>query len=100
MQFIAISFFLSKKTGRTQKLQRRFDMSLHFVSTSILTSSDGIDFNSEVHQESEEQRVERMKKESNASKPLFMQLADREEEKKAEYDAMTKKIFAPPKVAH
>jgi hypothetical protein len=72
-------------------------MALHFVSTSILSSSDGIDYNDETHRESEESRTARLKAETGASKPLYMQLADREEEKKADYDAMTKKIFAPPR---
>jgi FAM192A/Fyv6, N-terminal domain len=35
--------------------------------------------------------------EASSARPLYMQLAEREEEKKAEYDAMTKKMFAPPK---
>lgn len=35
--------------------------------------------------------------EASAARPLYMQLAEREEEKKQEYDAMTKKMFAPPK---
>lgn len=36
-------------------------MSLHFVSTSVLTSSDGIDFNNETQTESEESRAARLK---------------------------------------
>lgn len=72
-------------------------MALHFVSTSVLSSSDGIDFNSETQKETEESRAARLRAEAAAAKPLYMQLAEREDEKKQEYDAMTKKLFAPPK---
>ena len=36
-------------------------MALHFVSTTILSSSDGIDFNEEKHQETEETKAARLK---------------------------------------
>ena len=72
-------------------------MALHFVSTSVLSSSDGIEFNNETQKESEEQRKVRLKREEAASKPLYLQLQEREAEKQAEYDAMTKKLFAPPR---
>ena len=72
-------------------------MALHFVSTSVLSSNDGIEFNNEIQKESEEQRKARLKREEAAAKPLYIQLQEREAEKQAEYDANTKKLFAPPR---
>lgn len=72
-------------------------MALHFVSTSVLSSNDGIEFNNEVQKETEEQRKARLQREAAASKPLYLQLQEREAEKQAEYEANTKKLFAPPR---
>lgn len=72
-------------------------MALHFVSTSVLSSNDGIEFNHEIQKETEEQRKARLRREEAASKPLYIQLQEREAEKQAEYDATTKMLFAPPR---
>ena len=72
-------------------------MTLRFVKTAILSSSDGIDFGSEVAVESEEVLKTRAAAEAAANKPLYQQLADLRDLKQLEYDENTKKIFAPPK---
>jgi hypothetical protein len=72
-------------------------MTLRFVKTAILSSSDGIDFANEVAVESEEVFKARAAAESASRKPLYQQLADLRDQKKLEYDENTKKIFAPPK---
>lgn len=72
-------------------------MALRFVKTSVLTSEDGIDFSTETVVESEEQRSIRLNAENAAQRPLYMQLQEQQDKKQAEYDAITKQIFAPPK---
>jgi len=72
-------------------------MSIRFVSTAILSSSDGIDFDTEEKLETVEAKEARKAAERGASKPLFQQLAEREEAKKLEYDLNTKRMNAPPK---
>ena len=72
-------------------------MALHFVSTTILTSDDGIEFKKEVQLETEEAKRIRITQEKVASRPLFMQLAEQQEKQQAEKDKITKLIFAPPK---
>uniref|UniRef100_A0A7S3GT51 FAM192A/Fyv6 N-terminal domain-containing protein n=1 Tax=Spumella elongata TaxID=89044 RepID=A0A7S3GT51_9STRA len=72
-------------------------MTLRFVKTSILSSSDGIDFGTEIAVESDEVRKTRVAAEAAGNKPLYEQLADIRDRKKLEYDENTKKIFAPPK---
>ena len=72
-------------------------MALHFVKTSILTSEDGIDFGKEVAVESEEARKSRQAADDASRKPLFEQLRELKDKAKEEYDANTKKLFAPPK---
>ena len=72
-------------------------MTLRFVKTSILSSSDGIDFGNEVSVDSEEVLKTRLAAEQAANKPLYQQLSDLRDQKKLEYDENTKKIFAPPK---
>lgn len=72
-------------------------MALHFVSTSILSSEDGIDFSKETQVESEEARKLRLEKEKSAAKPLYLQLAEQQEKQQQERDQITKMIFAPPK---
>jgi hypothetical protein len=73
------------------------EMALRFVKTSVLTSSDGIEFSTEVALESEEARVARAAAERASARPLFEQLADQRQKKQDEYDANTKLLFAPPK---
>ena len=72
-------------------------MTLRFVSTSILTSEDGIDFSKETAVESQEVNDARLAAQKASSKPLYAQLAEIRDRKQEEYDANTKKIFAPPK---
>ena len=72
-------------------------MSIRFVSTSVLSSSDGVDFNVETKLETEEVKEARKAAERAANKPLFQQLAEREEAKKIEYDLNTRRMNAPPK---
>lgn len=72
-------------------------MTLRFVKTSILSSTDGIDFGTEIAVESDEVLKTRIAAEAAANKPLYQQLADIRDRKKIEYDENTKKIFAPPK---
>jgi hypothetical protein len=66
-------------------------MALHFVSTSVLTSEDGIGFENEIKKDSVD--VLNNKKLDLYSKPLFEQLANQQEVKQAERDAITKLIF-------
>lgn len=68
-------------------------MALHFVSTTVLSSEDGIGFSKEVALETEEARKARIDAEKAANRPLFMQLAEQQDKKQAEYDANTKKMF-------
>lgn len=72
-------------------------MTLRFVKTAVLSSTDGIDFSNEVSVESEETRMARLAAERAAQKPLFEQLAEQKQKKQDEYDANTKLLFAPPK---
>ncbi|CBN79705.1 conserved unknown protein [Ectocarpus siliculosus] len=68
-----------------------------FVSTSVLESKDGIDFNEEVRKESEDVReAERIAKEAD-KKPLWEQLAGKRDEKQAKFDAVRASMFAPPR---
>lgn len=70
-------------------------MALHFVSTSVLTSSDGIAFEHEEKKDTLD--VRNAAKTNDTSRPLFEQLAEQNDKKQAERDAITKLIFAPPK---
>ncbi|CAN0004032.1 unnamed protein product [Ectocarpus fasciculatus] len=68
-----------------------------FVSTSVLESKDGIDFNEEVRKESEDVlEAERIAKEAD-KKPLWEQLAGKRDEKQAKFDAVRASMFAPPR---
>ncbi len=67
------------------------------MKTSVLSSEDGIDFSKETAIESEEQRAARLAAEKASQRPLYQQLLEQKEKKQAEYDAITKQIFAPPK---
>ena len=68
-------------------------MALHFVSTAILSSTDGIGFETEVKKDSEEVRIAKQAAIAAQNRPLFEQLADQELKKQSEYDANTKLIF-------
>lgn len=70
-------------------------MALHFVSTSVLTSSDGIAFEHEEKKDTLD--VRNATKANEVSRPLFEQLAEQNDKKQADRDAITKLIFAPPK---
>ena len=71
-------------------------MALHFVSTSVLSSSDGIAFENEEKKDSEEVRQAKAAAIAAENKPLFEQLADLKAKKQEEYDANTKLIFGAP----
>ena len=73
-------------------------MAIRFVSTSILKATSDGDFETgeEVPIDTEETRQQKIDLEKKSNKPLFMQLAERKERQQEEYDANTKKIFAPP----
>jgi hypothetical protein len=75
----------------------KYQMTLRFVKTSILTSEDGIDFGTETAVENEETRAARLAAEQAQNRPLYQQLADIKTRKDEEYDENTKKMFAPPK---
>ena len=68
-------------------------MALHFVSTAVLSSSDGIAFETEVKTDSEEVRKAKAKAAAAHSKPLYEQLEAIKQKQQEEYDAMTKLIF-------
>jgi len=72
-------------------------MALHFVTTTVLSSDDGINFDNEEKIESDETRQAKLLAEQASNKPLFEQLEDLKAKKQAEYDQNTKKLFAPPK---
>ena len=71
-------------------------MALNFVSTSILTSDDGIDFSTEEALETEQARKFRLQKEDASKKPLYMQLQEQRDKKQAEQDAITKLMNSGP----
>jgi hypothetical protein len=68
-------------------------MALHFVSTSVLSSTDGIGFEKEEMKDSEEIRKAKAASSISSAKPLYEQLALQQAKKQEEYDANTKKIF-------
>jgi hypothetical protein len=68
-------------------------MALHFVSTAVLSSEDGIEFSKEIQLETEEARKTRQAAENASKRPLYMQLAEQQDKKQAEYDANTKAMF-------
>jgi len=67
-------------------------MALHFVSSAILTSNDGIDFD-EAAVDSAEVRKARAKAEQDGKKSLFQQLADRQAQKDEEYETNRKLLL-------
>lgn len=68
-------------------------MALHFVSTSVLRSEDGIGFDKEEKKETEETKLARVRADQASRKHLYEQLAEQEQLKQAEYDANTKAMF-------
>jgi hypothetical protein len=68
-------------------------MALHFVSTSILSSEDGIGFEKEIKKDTEDVRLAKQAAALAQSKPLYEQLADQQRIKDEEYEANTKLIF-------
>lgn len=72
-------------------------MSLNFVSTSVLTSEDGIAYSTETAIPSEEAQANRLKQQSSNGKSLYEQLEERKLLKEEEYNNNTKLIFAPPR---
>jgi predicted patatin/cPLA2 family phospholipase len=72
-------------------------MSLRFVKTAVLSSEDGVDFSKETAIENEETRLARLDAERASRKSLYEQLEEQKQKKQADYEAVTKQIFAPPK---
>ena len=72
-------------------------MSINFVSTSVLSSDNGIDYNTEVAIEDESTRKARLDRESASAKPLYEQLREQQMRKQDEYDKNTKLMRAPPR---
>jgi predicted patatin/cPLA2 family phospholipase len=72
-------------------------MSLRFVKTAVLSSEDGVDFSKETTIENEETRLARLEAERASRKSLYEQLEEQKQKKQADYEAVTKQIFAPPK---
>lgn len=70
-------------------------MSINFVSTAIVTSDNGIDYNTEVAVENEASRNARLARESAGQKPLYEQLREQQMRKQEEYDNNTKLMRAP-----
>lgn len=75
-------------------------MALHFVSTSVLSSSDGIAFEKEEKKDSEEVRSANAAALAAKNKPLFEQLEAIKAKKQEEYDANTKLIFGKSAVLY
>ena len=76
-------------------------MALYFVSTSVLSSEDGIGFEKEVKKTTESDADKAAKIAIENAKPLYEQLAEQNSKKQAEYDAMTKLIFGKKEpIAH
>ncbi|GAB5031277.1 Hypothetical protein NocV09_00501450 [Nannochloropsis oceanica] len=70
---------------------------IRFVATSVMSSDDGLSYKTE-QLEDEEAHKKRLDKEKAAhGRTLWEQLEEQKDKKKAEYDAVTKQIFAPPK---
>lgn len=69
------------------------EMALHFVSTSVLSSADGIAFENEEKKDTEEIRQAKAAAKAAENKPLFQQLEDLKAKKQEEYDANTKLLF-------
>mmetsp|Transcript_16711 Transcript_16711/g.17468 ORF Transcript_16711/g.17468 Transcript_16711/m.17468 type:complete len:216 (+) Transcript_16711:59-706(+) len=70
-------------------------MALHFVSTSILSSTEE-GYNEEIKENEETIKLKKLQ-EKLSSRPLYEQLAEQAAKKEAEYNANTKLIFGPPK---
>uniref|UniRef100_A0A6V1RVK1 FAM192A/Fyv6 N-terminal domain-containing protein n=1 Tax=Heterosigma akashiwo TaxID=2829 RepID=A0A6V1RVK1_HETAK len=72
-------------------------MASGFVSTAVLTSEDGVGFSKETRKETDEVKLAEKRNEHANAKPLFQQLAENQEKKQEEYDAVTKLIFSGPR---
>lgn len=68
-------------------------MAINFVSTSILSSTDGIAFEKDEIKDTEEVKKIKLESEKGLVKPLYEQLAIQQAKKQEEYEANTKKIF-------
>eukprot|EP00636_Phaeomonas_parva_P012033 CAMPEP_0118866280 /NCGR_PEP_ID=MMETSP1163-20130328/10249_1 /TAXON_ID=124430 /ORGANISM="Phaeomonas parva, Strain CCMP2877" /LENGTH=191 /DNA_ID=CAMNT_0006800581 /DNA_START=254 /DNA_END=829 /DNA_ORIENTATION=+ len=69
---------------------------MNFISTSVLSSNDGISFDQEKDLDNEEAK-RAAKANAAPAKPLYEQLAEREAQKKEEYDRIGKMMNAPPR---
>jgi hypothetical protein len=74
-------------------------MSLHFVSTAVLSSEDGIGFEREERRDTDEVRRAAVAARNAEARPLFDQLEIEKAKKQEEYDAVTKLIFGMCSVA-
>ena len=70
-------------------------MSIHFVSTTVLSSEDGLEFGKETAVMSEDAQNLRENAERSNVKPLAQVLAERKAQKEEEYDATGKSLRAP-----
>jgi hypothetical protein len=73
-------------------------MALHFVSSSILTSTDGVDFNEEVTIDTEETRRQKIKAEQDSKKSLYDQLREKQAAKDDEFESTRKAMYQPGKL--
>mmetsp|Transcript_27895 Transcript_27895/g.36289 ORF Transcript_27895/g.36289 Transcript_27895/m.36289 type:complete len:229 (+) Transcript_27895:38-724(+) len=72
-------------------------MASGFISTAILSSKDGVGYHEEERKETDEVKLAEKRQKEGSSKPLYMQLAEQQEKKQEEYDAVTKLIFSGPR---
>jgi predicted patatin/cPLA2 family phospholipase len=72
-------------------------MSLRFVKTSVLSSENGLEYSKEEAIDNDETKMARIEADRASRKTLFEQLEEQKQKKQADYDAVTKQIFAPPK---
>jgi hypothetical protein len=72
-------------------------MSLRFVKTSVLSSENGLEYSKEEAIDNDETKMARIEADRASRKTLFEQLEEQKQKKQADYDAITKQIFAPPK---
>lgn len=68
-------------------------MSLHFVSTSVLSSTDDGIYSEQLKENDDEVLQSKVAASKSSQKPLFEQLAEQAAKKQAEYDATSKLLF-------
>jgi len=70
-------------------------MTLRFIETSILESSDGLNFEVETRLDSEETRKAKAEADRASNKPLYQQLAEKKAREKEEHEEKFAKFLAP-----